>query len=129
MGFDEIQYDYVRFPTDGNVSDAVWPHKVKESYANTIYRFLKTARAAIHPLGVNISANVFGLAAHEVAEVAQQPRLGLAVEKPERLRVAAPGGLDRHGQLVGPVPGDRAGAGRARVVAPGPRLYSCPLVS
>ncbi|MEO9175637.1 MAG: putative glycoside hydrolase [Gaiellales bacterium] len=73
MGFDEIQYDYVRFPTDGNVSDAVWPHKVNESYNNTIYRFLKDMRAAIKPLGVNISANVFGLSAHENLHIGQDP--------------------------------------------------------
>jgi hypothetical protein len=73
MGFDEIQYDYVRFPTDGNVSDAVWPHAVKESYDNTIYRFLKKMRNAIKPLGVNISANVFGLSAHEDLHIGQDP--------------------------------------------------------
>jgi hypothetical protein len=73
MGFDEIQYDYVRFPTDGDVSNAVWPHKVNEPYNNTIYRFLKTMRAAIHPLGVNISANVFGLSAHENLHIGQDP--------------------------------------------------------
>jgi hypothetical protein len=73
MGFDEIQYDYVRFPTDGDVSNAVWPHKVNEPYNTTIYRFLKTMRAAIHPLGVNISANVFGLSAHEDLHIGQDP--------------------------------------------------------
>jgi len=73
MGFDEIQYDYVRFPTDGNVSNAVWPHKVKESYESTIYRFLKEARQKIKPLGVNISANVFGLSAHEDLGIGQNP--------------------------------------------------------
>jgi hypothetical protein len=73
MGFDEIQYDYVRFPTDGDTADAVWPHKVNETYANTIYRFLKKARAAIKPMGVNISANVFGLAAHEDLNIGQNP--------------------------------------------------------
>jgi hypothetical protein len=73
LGFDEIQYDYVRFPTDGNTADAVWPHKVNEPYANTIYRFLKKARATIKPLGVNISANVFGLAAHENLNIGQNP--------------------------------------------------------
>jgi hypothetical protein len=73
MGFDEIQYDYVRFPTDGDVSNALWPHKVNETYNNTIYRFLKTMRAAIHPLGVNISANVFGLSAHEDLHIGQDP--------------------------------------------------------
>jgi hypothetical protein len=75
MGFDEIQYDYVRFPTDGNVSDAVWPHKVNEPYANTIYRFLKKARAAIKPMGVNISANVFGLSAHSELNIGQNPTM------------------------------------------------------
>ena len=75
MGFDEIQYDYVRFPTDGNVSDAVWPHKVNEPYANTIYRFLKKARAAIKPMGVNISANVFGLSAHSDLNIGQNPTM------------------------------------------------------
>jgi hypothetical protein len=73
MGFDEIQYDYVRFPTDGPIGDAVWPHQVKEPYANTIYRFLKKARSEIKPLGVNISANVFGLSAHEDLHIGQNP--------------------------------------------------------
>jgi hypothetical protein len=75
MGFDEIQYDYVRFPTDGDVSNAVWPHKVKETYDNTVYRFLKKMRAAIKPLGVNISANVFGLSAHQNLHIGQDPTM------------------------------------------------------
>jgi hypothetical protein len=73
MGFDEIQYDYVRFPTDGPIGNAVWPHKVNEPYASTIYRFLKRMRADVKPLGVNISANVFGLAAHENLGIGQNP--------------------------------------------------------
>ena len=73
MGFDEIQYDYVRFPTDGPIGDAVWPHKVNEPYASTIYRFLKKMRSEVKPLGVNISANVFGLAAHENLGIGQNP--------------------------------------------------------
>jgi hypothetical protein len=73
MGFDEIQYDYVRFPTDGDTSTAVWPHKVAEPYNTTIYRFLKRARATVKPLGVNISANVFGLSAKENLNIGQSP--------------------------------------------------------
>ena len=73
MGFDEIQYDYVRFPTDGDTSTAVWPHKVAEPYNQTIYRFLKRARATVKPMGVNISANVFGLSAHENLNIGQSP--------------------------------------------------------
>jgi hypothetical protein len=73
MGFDEIQFDYVRFPTDGNTANAIWPHKVNEPFSNTIYRFLKKARATLHPLGVNISANVFGLSAHSDLGIGQDP--------------------------------------------------------
>lgn len=71
LGFDEIQYDYVRFPTDGNTADAVWPHKKAEPYSTTIYRFLKKAHAEVKPLGVNISANVFGLAANRDLDIGQ----------------------------------------------------------
>jgi hypothetical protein len=81
LGFDEIQYDYVRFPTDGNTADAVWPHRTAEPYSNTIYRFLKKAHAAIKPLGVNISANVFGLAANRDLNIGQNvPKIATVVD-------------------------------------------------
>ncbi len=63
QGFDEIQFDYVRFPTDGDLSQAVFPHKTNEAYSQTLVRFLTKARKALHPLGVRISADVFGLSA------------------------------------------------------------------
>jgi len=62
-GFDEIQFDYVRFPTDGNLSDAIFPGKRKEPYSATLLRFLTEATRELHPLHVNVSADVFGLAA------------------------------------------------------------------
>ena len=37
-GFDEIQFDYVRFPTDGDVSAIEFPRKVAEPRTTTIYR-------------------------------------------------------------------------------------------
>jgi hypothetical protein len=63
QGFDEIQFDYVRFPTDGDLSQAVFPHKTKEAYSQTLVRFLTLARKRLHPLGVRVSADVFGLSA------------------------------------------------------------------
>jgi hypothetical protein len=63
QGFDEIQFDYVRFPTDGDLSHAVFPHKKNEPYSQTLVRFLTKARKALHPLGVRVSADVFGLSA------------------------------------------------------------------
>ena len=62
-GFDEIQFDYVRFPTDGDVGSAVFAGKRRESKARTISAFLAYAREHLEPLGVRISADVFGLAA------------------------------------------------------------------
>ena len=70
-GFDEIQFDYMRFPTDGNVADAVWPHRRAEPLSTTLLRFLTRAREQLKPLGVNISADVFGLAANRDLGIGQ----------------------------------------------------------
>jgi hypothetical protein len=73
-GFDEIQFDYVRFPTDGDVSQIVYRHKVKELKGNTIARFLRYAGSQLHPLGVRVSADVFGLAATHDLGIGQVPK-------------------------------------------------------
>ena len=73
-GFDEIQFDYVRFPSDGPVESAVWPGKVNESESTTIARFLKYASSQLKPLGVRVSADVFGLAATNDLGVGQAPK-------------------------------------------------------
>jgi hypothetical protein len=73
-GFDEIQFDYVRFPTDGPIESAVWPGKVNESMSTTIADFLKYASGQLKPLGVRVSADVFGLAASNKLGVGQSPR-------------------------------------------------------
>jgi len=73
-GFDEIQFDYVRFPSDGPVESAVWPGKVNESQSTTIAHFLKYASSQLKPLGVRVSADVFGLAATNELGVGQSPK-------------------------------------------------------
>jgi hypothetical protein len=73
-GFDEIQFDYVRFPSDGDVSQIVFRHKVREPKGTTIARFLRYAGAQLHPLGVRVSADVFGLAATHDLGIGQVPR-------------------------------------------------------
>jgi hypothetical protein len=74
-GFDEIQFDYVRFPTDGPVESAVWPGKVNEPQSTTIARFLKYASGQLKPLGVRVSADIFGLAAtNDLEVVGQSPK-------------------------------------------------------
>ena len=66
-GVDEVQYDYVRFPSEGDLSSMRWPHKKAEPKNATIPRFLAAARSALKPFDVKLGVDLFGLAAaHEL---------------------------------------------------------------
>jgi hypothetical protein len=76
-GFDEIQFDYVRFPSDGDLDSIVYPKTRREPKERTIERFLAYASRRLRPLGVRVSADLFGLAATRDLGVGQSPkRLG-----------------------------------------------------
>ena len=74
LGFDEIQFDYVRFPSDGDLSQIRYPGKHTQPMGWTIPMFLKYARSRLHPLGVRLSVDVFGLSATRNLGIAQFPR-------------------------------------------------------
>lgn len=59
-GFLEIQFDYVRFTSDGNIKDCRYSSADNRSKSDTIAEFLKYAYQELKPLGVKISADVFG---------------------------------------------------------------------
>jgi hypothetical protein len=59
-GFREIQFDYVRFPSDGPISEAEYPGEYC-SKPDAIAGFLAYARARLEKLGVWVSADVFGI--------------------------------------------------------------------
>lgn len=65
LGFDEIQFDYVRFPTCGPVVRAAeyfGPKGTVPTKIEAINRFLLTAKAQIQDeLGVPLSADIFGI--------------------------------------------------------------------
>ena len=73
-GFDEIQFDYVRFPTDGDVSNIVYPQKALTPQGWVIAEFASYAASRLRPLGVRISTDVFGLAATRDLGIGQVPR-------------------------------------------------------
>jgi hypothetical protein len=73
-GFDEIQFDYVRFPSDGDLSSIVYPGRRAEAKAKTIADFLTYAVRRLRPLGVRVSADLFGLSATHSLGVGQAPR-------------------------------------------------------
>ncbi|MBB6670179.1 putative glycoside hydrolase [Cohnella nanjingensis] len=65
MGFDEIQFDYVRFPENGSrVNREVRFHNPEGIGKNeVIRRFLHVASDRVHRAGALVSADVFGLVA------------------------------------------------------------------
>lgn len=61
-GFKEIQFDYVRFPTDGNRAIIDYGEAGKEmTMAEAIAAFLSYAREELRDYGVVVSADIFGL--------------------------------------------------------------------
>ena len=74
-GFDEIQFDYVRFPTDGDVATAVYDPALRASKPKVIAAFLEYAAERLKPLGVRVSADLFGLSATRNMGIGQKPSL------------------------------------------------------
>jgi hypothetical protein len=73
-GFDEIQFDYVRFPTDGDVDSIVYPGKTTTPPGWVIAEFVHYATKRLRPLGVRVSTDLFGLAATRDLGIGQVPR-------------------------------------------------------
>lgn len=62
LGFDEVQFDYIRFPSDGNVNDIYFPPPhTPETRAAALRDFLNEVNKAFKPYPVFISADVFGM--------------------------------------------------------------------
>jgi hypothetical protein len=79
LGFDEIQYDYVRFPTDGDRTaiDLGGPNTF-EARTNAIAGFLKRTREVLAPYGVALAIDVFGIVLFDRTDFDQ---IGQSLEK------------------------------------------------
>jgi hypothetical protein len=73
-GFDEIMFDYVRFPSDGEVQSAVYGNRRGIGRNDAIPAFMAYAARRLEPLGVRVSAAVFGLSAMRDLGIGQIPR-------------------------------------------------------
>lgn len=61
LGFDEIQFDYVRFSTDSGIQQVVFEHNVDNlSKIEIITEFVKYVYSELKPLGIFVSADVYG---------------------------------------------------------------------
>lgn len=62
FGADEVQFDYVRFPTQGNVANANYSFDEKKTQHFEVIRdFLKKAHRELAPLGVRVGVDIFGV--------------------------------------------------------------------
>ncbi len=62
IGFDEINFDYIRFPSDGNTANIIYPFwDNKTPQKEIIKQFFEYISQRLEPLGAPISADLFGL--------------------------------------------------------------------
>ena len=64
----------MRFPSDGDLSIIRYPGAHPQPMKATIAAFLSYAVSRLHPLGVRVSADVFGLSASHDLGIGQYPR-------------------------------------------------------
>ena len=60
-GFKEIQFDYVRFPSDGPMANLSFGEETYPTQSDAIAGFLEYAHGELEPMGVEVGADVFGL--------------------------------------------------------------------
>ena len=69
LGFDEIQFDYIRFPSDGDLSAIEYPLDTGQlNKAQCIGKFLESAHAELKPTGATISVDLFGMVAWKTVD-------------------------------------------------------------
>ncbi|PIR69341.1 MAG: hypothetical protein COU47_03145 [Candidatus Niyogibacteria bacterium CG10_big_fil_rev_8_21_14_0_10_46_36] len=63
VGFDEINFDYIRFPSDGNMKDISYDYydEVNVTKAEALEQFFAYLSREVKPLGIPISADLFGM--------------------------------------------------------------------
>ena len=74
LGFDEIQLDYVRFPTDGDVEAIRYPSQTTTPMGWVVPEFVQYVATRLKPTGARLSADVFGLSATRDLGIGQIPR-------------------------------------------------------
>ena len=64
LGFDEVQFDYIRFPSDGDLKTSDFgPDYSEEGRVGAIVNFLTLAHQQLEPSGAKLAVDVFGIVA------------------------------------------------------------------
>ena len=63
IGFDELNFDYVRYPSDGPMSETLFTHSGSKSKSEALEEFFKYLTDELRPTGAMLSADLFGMTA------------------------------------------------------------------
>ncbi len=63
LGFDEINFDYIRFPSDGPMKDAVYTWSKGKEKADALEEFFQYLAQELKGTGIKTSADLFGMTA------------------------------------------------------------------
>ncbi len=61
LGFDEINFDYVRFPSDGNMKDIAFQHSDGNNKPESLRKFFEYLHNELKDTGLVTSADLFGM--------------------------------------------------------------------
>ncbi len=69
FGFDEINFDYIRYPSDGALKDIKYPASEGMAKSDVVTSFYKYLHDNIATTGVKISGDIFGLTTTETTDM------------------------------------------------------------
>ena len=82
LGFSEVQFDYVRFPDEKRlISETIYPLANGRTRAQVIRDQLGFVRNALKPLGMRVTADVFGLTATDTTDMGIGQRWEMFVDQ------------------------------------------------
>ncbi len=61
VGFDELNFDYIRYPSDGNMNDISYPFSQGHIKSDALKEFFAYIEQEFRPKGITISADLFGM--------------------------------------------------------------------
>jgi len=61
IGFDELNFDYIRFPSDGNMKDIAYPYSEGKVKSEAMEEFFSHIDNIFRPRNIPISADLFGM--------------------------------------------------------------------
>ena len=80
VGFDELNFDYIRFPSDGNMKDIKYPHcDATLTKPDLLENFFYNLKKGLSDLKVPISADLFGMVATNLDDL----NIGQVLERAE----------------------------------------------